>query len=47
MADEFLNDVKTIRERARRHIEWILAMEEKHADDLVNRLTTLDPTKKG
>ena len=28
-------------------IERILAMEEKHADDLVNLLTTLDPTKKG
>ena len=27
-------------------IERILAMEEKHADDLVNLLTTLDPTKK-
>src|SRR5688572_11395032 len=31
----------------RRMIEGILAMEEKHADDLVNLLTTLDPTKKG
>jgi bacterioferritin len=28
-------------------IERILAVEEKHADDLVNLLTTLDPTKKG
>jgi len=27
-------------------IERILAMEEKHADDLVNLLTTLDPTEK-
>ena len=27
-------------------LERILAMEEKHADDLVNLLTTLDPTKK-
>ena len=27
-------------------IERILAMEEKHADDLMNLLTTLDPTKK-
>jgi bacterioferritin len=27
-------------------IERILAMEEKHADDLVNLLTTLDPNKK-
>lgn len=27
-------------------IERILAVEEKHADDLVNLLTTLDPTKK-
>jgi bacterioferritin len=32
---------------SRRLIENILAMEEKHADDLVNLLTTLDPTKKG
>jgi bacterioferritin len=32
---------------SRRMIEGILAMEEKHADDLVNLLTTLDPTKKG
>jgi len=27
-------------------LERILAMEEKHADDLMNLLTTLDPTKK-
>jgi bacterioferritin len=32
---------------SRSMIERILAMEEKHADDLVNLLTTLDPTKKG
>ncbi|HEY7413445.1 MAG TPA: ferritin-like domain-containing protein [Vicinamibacteria bacterium] len=31
----------------RRLVESILAMEEKHADDLVNLLTTLDPTKAG
>jgi bacterioferritin len=30
----------------RRMIEGILAMEEKHADDLANLLATLDPTKK-
>jgi bacterioferritin len=30
----------------RRLMETILAMEEKHADDLVNLLTTLDPTEK-
>ncbi|HET7747318.1 MAG TPA: ferritin-like domain-containing protein [Vicinamibacteria bacterium] len=32
---------------SRRLMETILAMEEQHADDLVNLLTTLDPTKKG
>jgi bacterioferritin len=32
---------------SRSMIERILAMEEKHADDLVNLLTTVDPTKKG
>jgi bacterioferritin len=31
----------------RRLMESILAMEEKHADDLANLLATLDPTKKG
>jgi len=31
----------------RRMIEGILAMEEKHADDLANLLSTLDPTKTG
>jgi bacterioferritin len=32
---------------SRSMIERILAMEEEHADDLMNLLTTLDPTKKG
>jgi bacterioferritin len=31
----------------RRMIEGILAVEEKHADDLATLLSTLDPTKKG
>ena len=31
----------------RRMLEEILAVEEEHADDLANLLTTLDPTKKG
>ena len=31
----------------RRMMEGILAMEEEHADDLMNLLTTLDPSKKG
>src|SRR5262249_51874248 len=31
----------------RRMMEGILAMEEEHADDLVNLLTTLDPNKSG
>jgi bacterioferritin len=31
----------------RRLMESILAMEEEHADDLMNLLTTLDPSKKG
>ena len=49
---EFFTDVKTLRERARQHIErgavtnWILAMEEEHADDLANLLATLDPIAK-
>jgi bacterioferritin len=29
----------------RRMLEGILAVEEEHADDLVNLLATLDPTK--
>jgi bacterioferritin len=31
----------------RRMLEGILAMEEEHAQDLADLLTTLDPTKKG
>jgi hypothetical protein len=37
----FLTDIKTLRERARQHIEngaGILAVEEEHADDLVSML---------
>ena len=32
---------------SRRMLEGILAMEEEHAEDLADLLTTLDPTKKG
>jgi bacterioferritin (cytochrome b1) len=44
---DFLTDIKTLRKRARDHpttrgmLEGILAMEEEHADDLVNLLKKL------
>jgi hypothetical protein len=38
MAQAFLTDIQTLRQRARQHIEQ---------DDLAKLLATLDPTKKG
>lgn len=37
----FLTDIKTLRERARKHIEAILAQEEEHAEDMAGLLKDL------